>query len=130
MFGWGAVYFLSGILCLMYYVYYMPIQFVETKTKTCISSIHGRGLCSSLPMNKGTALGLLWSIDNNVHRFSPQGKYINHATVGNIKLIEVVWEGRRDIYGYLTRSVVDGEELVVNYDDPLYPGKVPKRSLR
>ncbi len=127
---WGGLTFVCAILSLLYYAYYMPIQFVETKTKTCISSIHGRGLCASQPLKKGTPLGWLWSFEGKTHRFSPQGRYINHAHIGNIIVKEITLkEGdgtdavvtRRDIYGYLSRSVAEGEELFLDYNASKHP---------
>lgn len=108
--------FITVIVIIVCMQMFAPQYFDFSKIRKCASGTNMRGLCTNKDLQKGEAIGKIYSIESkDKSTDSELGKLINHSKKGNVDLYTLEYKNRIDVYGYLNKDVKSGEELTADF---------------
>lgn len=91
------------------------------------SNIHGKGIFATVPIKKGTDLGIAFekvkntgTPDKDYYR-TDLGTFVNHDNKANLT---IVVKGK-NVHFVATKNIKSGEELTVNYEKFTWEGERP-----
>ena len=107
-------------------IHFAPKSFEENTIKRCASNSKGIGACAGKDINSGESIGFIMRTNKtqDVLNKSEYGKLLSKTNKqSNITLAPLFLEnGYIDIYGYATRNISEGEELLVSNAEKLSSG--------
>ena len=75
------------------------------------SKIHGKGLFTNVPIEKGRKITMIGNLTNGLNWVTPQCGLINHSEHSNVNCKK---EGPK-YFIHASREIMPGEEITLNY---------------